>query len=218
MPGFGLLADEFDSHHIRHWNLTGSECIFPVGGVSVPFEPFPGVVGVALAESGRLDTFPPRSNGGNIDTKDLVVGSTVWIPVQVPGALFAIGDCHAAQGDGEVCGTGIEAPMIVTARFDLARNLEIEEVQIRRTRPRPTVEGEWHITTAHGPNLMENARRATRYMINWLGTHYDLEPSDAYLICSVAGNLHLSEVVDAPNWVVSMHMPLSVFDAEPPST
>jgi acetamidase/formamidase len=218
MPGFGLLADEFDSHHIRHWTLESGECIFPVGGVSVPIDPFPGVVGVALAESGRLDTFPPRSNGGNIDTKDLGVGSTVWIPVQVPRALFAIGDCHAAQGDGEVCGTGVEAPMTVTARFDLAKNAEIAEVQIRRRGPRHAVDGEWHITTAHGPNLMEDAKQATRYMIDWLGTHYDLEPSDAYLICSVAGNLHISEVVDAPNWVVSMHMPLSIFDAAPPST
>jgi len=98
-------------------------------------------------------------------------------------------------------------PMTVTARFDLAKNAEIAEVQIRRSRPRHPVDGEWHITTAHGPNLMEDAKQATRYMIDWLGIHYDLEPSDAYLIRTVAGNLHISEVVDAPNWVVSMHMP-----------
>jgi acetamidase/formamidase len=173
---------------------------------------------VALADPGRFDTIPPRSNGGNIDTKDLGVGSTVWIPVQVPGALFAIGDCHAAQGDGEVCGTAIESPMTLTARFGLAKSAGIAEVQIRRTGPRRAVEGEWHITTAHGPDLMQNAKQATRYMIDWLGTHYGLEPSDAYLICSVAGNLHISEVVDAPNWIVSMHMPLGIFDASPPRT
>lgn len=165
----------------------------------VPIDPFPGVVGVALAEPGRFDTFPPRSNGGNIDTKDLGVGSTVWIPVRVPRALFAIGDCHAAQGDGEVCGTGVEAPMTVTVRFDLAKDADIAEVQIRRSRPRHVVDGEWHITTGHGPDLIEDAKQATRYMIDWLVTHYNLDPSDAYLICSIAGNLQISEVVDAPN-------------------
>ncbi|MGI9528935.1 MAG: acetamidase/formamidase family protein, partial [Acidimicrobiia bacterium] len=106
----------------------------------------------------------------------------------------------------------------VTARFDLAKNADIAEVQIRRNKPRKTADGEWHITTAHGPDLMEDAKQATRYMIDWLGTHYDLEPSDAYLICSVAGDLHISEVVNAPNWAVSMHMPLSIFETAPPST
>lgn len=211
MPGFGLLADDFDSWHIRHWAITDDECVFPVGGVSVPFDPFPGVVGVGLAESGRFDTFPPRSNGGNIDTKDLTVGSTAWIPVQVPDALFAIGDCHAAQGDGEVCGTGVESPMTVTVRFDLIKKARIPEVQIRRSRQRQTIPGDVHITTAHGPDLMTNAQQATRYMIEWLVSTMKLNPSDAYLICSVAGDLHISEIVDAPNWIVSMHLPLGIF-------
>ena len=211
IPGFGLLADEFDFPYIRHWELDGNRCHFPVGDIVIPFNPFPGVVGVAPAEPGRLDTFPPRANAGNVDTKDLVVGSTAWLPVLYPGALFSIGDCHAAQGDGEVCGTGIESPMTVTVRFDVRRDLHIDELQIRRAAGRQPVPGEIHITTAHGPDLFDNARRATRSMIRWLTTEFGLSDSDAYILCSIAGDLAISEIVDAPNWVVSMHMPLGIF-------
>lgn len=109
-PGFGLLADDFDTAHIHHWELDGSICRF-ADGIELPAEPFPGVIGVAPQERGRLDTIPPRANGGNLDTRDLVVGSSAWLPIHADGALFSIGDCHAAQGDGEVCGTGVESPM-----------------------------------------------------------------------------------------------------------
>ena len=212
---FGLLADDFDFDFIRHWELDGDKCRYPVGGVVVPFDPFPGVVGVAMAEPGRFDTIPPRINGGNVDIKDIGVGSTIWLPVQHDGALFSIGDCHSAQGDGEVCGTGIESPMTVSVRFDLVKDSHVDELQIRRSDPRRQLGGEWHITTAHGPDLMDNARQATRYMIEWLSEAYELDASDAYLLCSVAGDLHISEIVDAPNWVVSMHMPLTIFDRQP---
>ena len=210
IPHFGLLADEFETAFIRHWELDGSECRYPVGDISIPAAPFPGVIGVAPAEVGRLDTFPPRDNAGNIDTKDLVAGATAWLPVLVPQALFSIGDCHAAQGDGEVCGTGIESPMTVTVRFDVRRDLDVQEVQIRRPSPRRAPDGPVHIMTAHGSDLFDNAQRATRYMIDWLVAEFGLDRSDAYIICSIAGDLHISEIVDDPNWIVSMHMPLKV--------
>ncbi len=213
IPGFGLLPGEFDFPFLRHWELDGDVCRYPVGDITIPAAPFPGVVGIAPAEAGRLDTIPPRANAGNIDTKDLVAGSTAFLPVFVPGALFSVGDCHAAQGDGEVCGTGIESPMTVTLRFDIRRDMTVDEVQIRRAAPREPIAGEVHIMTAHGPDLLENAQRVTRYMIDWLMTESGLERSDAYIICSIAGDLHISEVVDAPNWIVSMHMPLAVFGA-----
>jgi acetamidase/formamidase len=211
IPQFGLLPDEFEFPFLRHWELDGNECRYPVGDIVIPAAPFPGVVGVAPAEAGRIDTIPPRANAGNIDTKDLVAGSTAFLPVFVPGALFSVGDCHAAQGDGEVCGTGIESPMTVTIRFDVRRDMTVNEVQIRRAAPRDVIDGEVHIMTAHGPDLYENARRVTRYMIEWLMAEFGLERSDAYIICSIAGDLHISEVVDAPNWIVSLHMPLAVF-------
>lgn len=211
IPEFGLMAHDFEQPYLRHWELDGDTCRFPVGDISIPAAPFPGVVGVALAEPGRLDTFPPRANGGNIDTNDLVAGSTAFLPILVPGALFSVGDCHAAQGDGEVCGTGIESPMTVTIRFDLRDDLDVDEVQIRRTAPRPSIPGEVHIMTAHGPDLFESAQRVTRYMIDWIAREFGLGQSDAYIICSIAGDLHISEIVDAPNWIVSMHLPLGIF-------
>lgn len=211
IPDFGLLANEFEAPFIRHWELDGSKCRYPVGDISVPAAPFPGVIGVAPSEPGRLDTFPPRENTGNIDTKDLVAGATAWLPVLIPQALFSIGDCHAAQGDGEVCGTGIESPMTVTVRFDVRRDLDVQEVQIRRPSPRTALDGPVHIMTAHGPDLFDNAKRATRYMIDWLVAEFGLSRSDAYIICSIAGDLHISEIVDEPNWIVSMHMPLNIF-------
>jgi len=209
--GHGLLADEFDFPYIRHWEIDGDRCLFPTGQVIVPFEPFPGVVGVAPREPGRIITFPPRSNAGNVDVRDIGIGSTFWIPVQVPGALFAVGDCHSAQGDGESCGTAIESPMTVTLRFDIRRDMQVEELQIRRQSHRTPIAGEWYITTAHGSDLFANARKATRYMIDWITREFGLDRSDAYLICSVAGDLRISEIVDAPNWVVSMHLPLGIF-------
>jgi acetamidase/formamidase len=209
--GFGLLADDFDYDYIYHWRLEGDECHF-VNGIVIPFEPFPGVVGVAPREPGRINTVPPRQNGGNVDVRDLVVGSTFWLPVNVDGALFATGDCHAAQGNGEVAGNGIESPMTVTMRFGLRNDLTIKELQVRRPSPasRTDTKG-YHITTAHGPDLFENARSAVRYMIDWLADTRALSPSEAYVLCSVAGELKISQIVDVPNWIVSMHIPLSIF-------
>ena len=214
IPGFGLLQDDFDFSYMHHWTLDGDDCHFGVADVRLPFEPFPGCVGVAPAESGRLTTIPPRVNGGNVDVRDLVVGSTFWLPVLVDGALFAGGDCHSAQGQGEVSGTGIESPMTMTLRFDVRKDLNIQELQIRRPSPMTRTDSKgWHITTAHGPDLMTNAQNATRYMIEWLTRNTAMTPSQAFCLCSAAGDLKISEIVDAPNWVVSMHMPLSIFAA-----
>ena len=144
----------------------------------------------------------------------MVIGSTVWLPVLVEGALFATGDCHAAQGQGEVCVTGIEAPMTLTMRFKLLKDVNLKEVQLRRPSPMSKLDSAgYHITTAHGPDLMENAKNAVRYMIDWLVDNQRMNRSQAYILCSVAGDLKISEIVDAPNWVVSFHMPLAVFGA-----
>lgn len=211
-PGFGLLADDFPAPHFHVWRLEGDACHFGAHDIVVPYEPMPGCVGVALAEDGRFDTIPPRVNGGNVDVRDLTTGSTFWLPVLVPGALFSTGDCHAAQGQGEVCGTGIECPMSVTMRFQVRKDLDVKELQYHRPSPISKVDSAgYHATTAHGPDLFENAQNAIRYMIEWLGRHRGLSEAEAYVLCSVAANLHISEIVDQPNWVVSAHMPLAVF-------
>ena len=212
IPGFGLLQEDFDYAYIHHWELNGDNCLFGVNDIVLPFEPFPGCVGVAPAESGRLTTIPPRINGGNVDVRDLVVGSTFWLPVLADGALFSTGDCHSAQGQGEVSGTAIESPMTVTMRFNIRKDLALKELQIRRPSPMTKVDSQgYHITTAHGPDLMENAKNAVRYMIEWLVANYGMSESRAYCICSAAGDLKISEIVDVPNWVVAFHMPLSIF-------
>ncbi len=212
IPGFGLLQEDFDYAYIHHWELDGDECHFGVNDIRLPFEPFPGCVGVAPAEAGRLTTIPPRINGGNVDIRDLVVGSTFWLPVFVDGALFATGDCHSAQGQGEVSGTAIESPMTVTMRFQVRNDLAVSELQLRRPSPMTKADSHgYHITTAHGPDLMENAKNAVRYMLEWLMTNHRLTESQAYCLCSTAGDLKISEIVDAPNWIVSMHMPLGIF-------
>jgi acetamidase/formamidase len=111
LPGFGLLAADFDFPFVQHWRLEGDSCFFRDSDqVEVPFEPFCGVMGVAPEEEGQLVTIPPRFNAGNIDIRGLTIGAKALFPVHVKGALFSTADCHSAQGDGEVTGTGIETP------------------------------------------------------------------------------------------------------------
>lgn len=211
-PGFGLLDGDFDAAYLHHWRLDGDACHFGRHGIVVPYDPMPGCLGVAPAEPGRLDTTPPRQNGGNVDIRDITTGSTVWLPVLAPGALLGIGDCHAAQGQGEVCGTGIECPMTVTIRLDLRDDMEIRELQYRHRRAE-TRHGPvgWHGTSAHGPDLYQNAQNAVRYMIDWLMATHGLSAEEAYALCSVATDLQIAEVVDRPNWIVTARMPLSIF-------
>jgi acetamidase/formamidase len=212
-PGRGLLADDFDAPFMVSWDLTKDPTPLRPG-IAVPLEPFLGVMGVAPAEPGAHSTMPPRRNGGNIDTKQLTAGSRLFLPVLVPGALFSCGDGHAAQGDGEVCITAIETEMTATLRFTLHKGRELPEFQFYSAGPlvpRTNTAG-WYATTGHGPDLMEAARTAVRHMIDHLGREYGLGREEAYILCSVAVDLKLSEVVDAPNWVVSAFLPLSLFE------
>jgi acetamidase/formamidase len=212
-PGRGLLPDDFDEPFFQIWDLTGDPAPFRPG-IAVPLEPFLGVMGVALAEEGPQSTMPPRRNGGNVDTKQLTAGSRLFLPVLVPGALFSGGDGHAAQGDGEVCITAIETDMTATLRFSLHKGRELPEFQFWTAGPLlPRTNGrEWFATTGHGPDLMEAARNAVRHMIAWLVREHGLTREEAYILCSVAVDLKLSEVVDAPNWVVSAFLPMALFD------
>jgi acetamidase/formamidase len=177
-------------------------------------------MGVAPREVGRLTTIPPRENGGNLDIRHLTPGTTVWFPVLVPGALFSCGDCHSAQGDGEVNGTGIETPMTVTLRFRLVKNANLRELRFQTPAGKKltvTDDGGYYVTTAHGPDLFEDAQQAVRYMIEHLSNEYDMTPEQAYCLCGAAVDLKISEIVDAPNWIVSAYLPLSLF-AKPKSS
>lgn len=213
LKDFGLLAEDFDYAYIHHWDLEDEVCHFGVNNIEIRFEPFCGTMGVAPREAGRLDTIPPRENAGNIDIRHINPGSVAWFPVLVDGALFACGDCHSAQGSGEVCGTGIESPMVVTLRFGLRKDLHVDQLQFRTPSPltRADTDG-YHVTTAHGRDLLKNSKDAVRAMIDWLMEKEGLTPSQAYVLCSAAADLMISEVVDAPNWIVSAYMPLSPFN------
>jgi amidase len=168
---------------------------------------------VAPAEPGLHSVVPPRRVGGNLDIRDLCVGTDLFLPIEVPGALFSVGDTHASQGDGEVCGTAIESPMTVTLRFDLvkAAGLRFPRAVIP---PRPTqhLDGAgYDVTTGIGPDLMTGARDAVSGMIDLLTARHGMAPVEAYMLCSVCADLRISEIVDQPNWVVSLYLPRLVF-------
>jgi acetamidase/formamidase len=210
--GLGLLPEEFDEAGIHVWDLDGDVGRF-VNGIEVPLDPFPGVIGCAPGDPGEHDTLPPRDVGGNVDVKHMTAGSTVYLPVEAGGGLFSVGDCHAAQGDGEVCVTGVETEMFVTARLSVRSDLDVEQPELETTGPfTPTGTDEpMYATTGIAPDLMDATKRAVRHMIRHLSEHRGLSRAEAYLLCSAAVDLKISEVVDAPNWTVTAYLPESIF-------
>jgi len=189
----------------------------------IPLAPFMGVYGVAPLRKGMYRTVPPNVSGGmggNTDIKQFVKGSRIQFPVLAEGAKFSAGDGHMAQGDGEVCVTAIETLMAVTCTFRIIRDTIIESPRAivpaadptdRGLTPEMRAKGYYH-TTGVGPDLMDNAKKAVREMIDWLVRAEGLSLHEAYAICSVAGDLKISEVVDIPNWVVSMTVPRGIFE------
>jgi formamidase len=175
---------------------------------------------VPAAAAGGLRTIPPRENGGNLDTRQLVAGSRLLLPVHVPGALLSLGDVHYAQGDGEVAGTGLEVAADVTVRVGVRKRPAWRpRFPAYETPPEPP--RRWFATTgmpvtAEGRNesrdLTLAARAALLEMLGYLETAYGFEPEAAYCLASVTVDLRLSEVVDVPNPVVSALIPLDIFE------
>ena len=211
-PGRGLLPEaDFSKPYLQIWDLADGTHA-RAGRIAVPIDPFPGVMGTALDLRGGHSTMPPRKNGGNMDIKQLTAGATLYLPVWVDGALFSVGDAHAIQGDGEVCVTAVEMAGRVTLRFGLERGRGLAEPQLRTTRPpSSTAPGPWFATTAHGPDLFAASQQAVRYMIDHLVLERGLSREEAYILCSVTVDLKISEIVDAPNWIVSAFLPEGVF-------
>ncbi len=215
IPGFGLLADQFKDPALLLWNYekTMEPALYGKNG-RVPLKPFAGTIGLAPAEPGPHSIVPPRRVGGNLDIRDITAGTTLYLPVEVSGGLFSIGDTHAAQGDGEVCGTAIESQMNVTVTLDLVKDTRL--AMPRFTTPGPVTRHldtkGYEVTTGIGPDLMEGARAAVANMVDLLVQTHNMPADEAYMLCSVCGDLRISEIVDMPNWVVSFYFPRSIFE------
>ena len=213
IPGFGLLADEFPDPWLRISRVDrDSGRVRFSEQVMLPYRPFPGTIGVAPAEPGSHSIVPPSRFGGNMDTKHLIPGTTLYLPVGVDGALFSLGDTHAAQGDGEVCGTAIETAMEVVVRLNVRSDFSVDAPQYHV--PAAAIGAErmgHHVCTGVGPDLMEATKDSLRSMIGHLGHRYGVAREEAYALASVACDLRIHEVVDAPNWVVGCVLPESIF-------
>ncbi len=211
IPGFGLLADQFKDPALHIWTYDNTNPVVsayaPFG--KVPLKPFPGTIGVAPAAPGSHSIVPPRRVGGNLDIRDLNAGSTLYLPVEVAGALFSMGDTHAAQVDGEVCGTAIESQMNVVVEFDLLKgdNLQMPRFETAGPVTRHLDTMGYEVTTGVGPGLFKGAQDALCGMIDLLCARHNYSPVEAYMLCSACGDLCISEIVDAPNWVVSFYFP-----------
>lgn len=216
IPGFGLLADQFEEPALHIWEYD-PETMAPaefVKGIKVPLNPFPGTLGLAPAEPGEHSVVNPRRVGGNMDTRDLGKGTVLYLPVEVSGGLLSIGDAHAAQGDGEVCGTAIESPMKVIVKVEVVKGLNLKNP--RFTTPGP-VSGHvdakgYEVSMGVGPDLMEAARTAVSDMVDFIAAGHDLSRAEAYMLSSVCGDLRINEIVDAPNWIVSFYVPRLVLE------
>ena len=216
IPGFGLLADDFKDPALHIWHYdpdTMAPAFFGDWG-KVPLKPFTGTIGVAPAAAGLHSIVPPRRVGGNMDIRDVAAGTELYLPIEVAGALFSVGDTHAAQGDGEVCGTAIESPMRVALKFDLIKQTPLAFP--RFTTPGPVTRHldakGYEVTTGIAPDLMEAARACVRGMVDLLMKQHGMPAVQAYMLCSVCGDLRISEIVDMPNWTVSFYFPRVVFD------
>jgi len=215
IPGLGLLPrEEFPEPALRVFDLTAGDATELRAGVRIPIEPFCGTIGVPGAGMRDTPIPPPHAGGGNMDCRHLTAGTTLYLPVAVEGGLLSLGDAHAAQGDGEVAISGLECAMRTRIRVDLVRDARLPAPQLRRPPGSltPRVDGGgWYATMGVEPDLMEASRAAVRAMIDHLGRERGLTREDAYILCSLAGDLKLLEVVDAPSWIVGCFVPDAVF-------
>ena len=203
-PGRGFLPDDFPYAKMKIIPLDEKRMVAKFAeGIEVPLHPFFGSMGVAPAESvGRWNSAPPWRIAGNLDNKDLVAGSTLYIPVFAEGALFEVGDGHAGQGDGEVDITAMETSLVGTFQFVVRKDMHLKW---------PRAETPTHyVTMGLNDDLNQCALAATRDMIDFLVEEKHLSRDDAYMLVSVAGDLHVTELVDG-NKGVHMMLPKAIF-------
>jgi acetamidase/formamidase len=203
IEGMGFLKEQFHDTYLFHWQLDGA-ATHSLSPAVVPVRPFLGVMGVARADDGAFRTRPPGPFGGNLDVRELCVGSRLYLPVFNHGALFSCGDGHAAQGDGEVCINGIECPLDVTLRFHLHKQQPLAGplVESSEAVTADSSANAW-VVVETGTDLADAARAATLRMIDLLATRWGFTPVHAYILCSAALKLRLSQVVNEPVHTIS---------------
>lgn len=197
-PLAGTLPDDFPNARTEIIPLDLDNMTASLSwGLKLPLKPFFGVMGVAPAKNwGRISTIQPRAHGGNLDNKELVAGTKLYLPVFAEGALFSCGDGHAAQGDGEVCVTAIETALQGTFRLVLREDLSLAY---------PRAETPTHlITMGMHEDLDRCAEMALRDMIEWIVTRTGLSREDAYMLCSLAGDLRITQTVNGNKGVHMM--------------
>jgi acetamidase/formamidase len=203
-PGSGALPEEFPYLREKLVRLDEKNKTAEFApGIRIPVRPFFGNLGVA-PPLGRANSAPPGYFAGNMDNKWLVAGTKVYIPVQVPGALFSVGDGHAAQGDGEVCVTAVETNLTGVFRFRVLKNKKLRWPRAET----PTM----FMTMGLSEDLNEAAKRAAREMIDYLTSERGMSGDDAYMLTSAAVDLHVTQVVDGVKGVHAT-LPKAIFEA-----
>lgn len=208
-PGRGALPDHVTETHLQFipLNLLKKTAEVPQkSGIQVPLQPFFGILGVATAETSR-SSIPPGPYGGNMDNRELQAGSRVFLPVFLPGGLFSLGDGHSAQGDGEVDLTAIETSMNGTVQIWLRKDLQLS-MPMAET---PTD----FITMGFAETLDTAFQLALKNMIQFLESSIGLSTTDAYVLCSVAVNFRITQVVNSPNKGVHGMLPKAILPNVP---
>lgn len=209
-----FLPEDFDDFYLHHWKLDATSTK-SMPGVTLALDPFCGILGVQRAEKGSFRTRPPGHYGGNMDVKHLTAGSILYLPVLVKGGQVCAGDAHAAQGDGEVSINGLEAPMDVKLRISIDKKISVKEPYIITAPnlfPTAYTGSSYHAFVSSGPDLKTNAQGAVRRAIDYLMKRLNLSSQEAFLICSAALDLKLSQVVNVPNYTITGYLPEAIFD------
>jgi acetamidase/formamidase len=209
IPGFGGLEAWLQSSPplTKFSKIENGKVIYQLNDrreIKIPVKPFIGTIGVSPA-SEAISTVSPGKHGGNMDTPDICPGNKLYLPVAVKGAMLGIGDVHAVQGDGEICGTTIEIPSIVTIKIDLIKNKKVDW---------PRIESSDEIMTVCSAKPLEDAvRLAFLELIKWLEEDYGFERYDAYMFLSVVAKARLSQIVD-PLFTVVAKLPKALLPTE----
>jgi acetamidase/formamidase len=202
-PGWGAMKERFSEGHLRFIDLDLDKGVaeFPQGsGIQIPIRPMFGILGVATPEI--RSSVPPGNYGGNIDNPELQAGSRLFLPIFMHGALFSVGDGHAAQGDGEVCGTAIETSMNGTIQLVLRKDMQLTT---------PIAETATDIiTTGFAPTIDDAFQIALGNMVDLLATHLAIAEDEAYCLCSLAANFRITQVVNSPQKGVHGLLPKSI--------